>query len=237
VQLSPNTTIYQAHEGFVLRTADDEHFELTLPDDDVKQLLAALTGGAPHASARVDAALGALVDAGHVVTNAVLPAVAVRGQGRIAAAASKRLGHRASDSAYDADFVCHLSDEIIDAGSIGEVDLASYRDGITQVITPSAADVADVMGRRRACSVHRDRMQSKYRPVEGGLRVESPLHPVSDRAADMIADLIVAEIADRQSRPSRARASERSHYLLTTIDLRSLEVSRHPVLPIPAAPQ
>jgi hypothetical protein len=75
-------------------------------------------------------------------------------------------------------------------------------------------------------------MQPQYRPLDGGHQMDSPLHPVSDRAADAIADLIVAEFADRQTAPS-----ERSHYLLTAVDLRSLNVSRHPVLPLPVAPR
>ncbi|MDV7132950.1 hypothetical protein [Williamsia muralis] len=237
MQLSPNTAIYQAHQGFVLRTADDEHFELTLGGDEVHELLSVLSGDASPASGRVSAALSALVDAGHVVTTVARPTVAVRGQGTIAAATSKRLGARVSGDIASADVVCHVSDDPIDPAEVGAVDLASYRDGIIQVITPQAVGVADVVGRRRACAIHRDRMQSHHRPVDGGLRLDSTLHPVSDRAADVIADLIVTEIDERQGRSITESPTSRSQHLLTTVDLRTLRIVRRPALPIPAVPQ
>ena len=237
MQLSPNTAIYQAHQGFVLRTADDEHFELTLGGDEVHELLSVLSGDASPASGRVRAALSALVDAGHVVTAVSRPTVAVRGQGKIAAATSKRLGARVSGESVSAGVVCHVSDDPVDPAEIGAVDLASYRDGIIQVITPQAVGVADVVGRRRACAIHRDRIQSHHRPVDGGLRLESTLHPVSDRAADVIADLIVTEIDERQGRSITESPTSRSQHLLTTVDLRTLRIVRRPVLPIPAVPQ
>ncbi|CAM2996191.1 hypothetical protein DFJ75_0573 [Williamsia muralis] len=237
MQLSPNTAIYQAHQGFVLRTADDEHFELTLDGDEVHELLSVLSGDGSSASSRVRAALSALVDAGHVVTTVARPTVTVRGQGKIASATSKRLGARVSGESASADVVCHVSDDPVDPAQIGAVDLASYRDGIIQVITPQAVGVADVVGRRRACAIHRDRMQSHHRPVDGGLRLESTLHPVSDRAADVIADLIVTEIDDRQGRSITESPTSRSQHLLTTVDLRTLRIVRRPVLPIPAVPQ
>ncbi len=215
----------------MLRTADDEHFELTLPPADIEQLFEVLAGGAVPASPTASAALSALIDAGHVTAVPAVPLVDVRGQGKVAAATSMLLGRR-SVSADRGEFVCHLSDDEAVPRDIGEVDLASYRDGITQVITPRAVDVVDVLRRRRACTAHRDRMQPRFRPVDAGRRIDSSLHPVSDRAAEAIAEAIVAEIADRTSSPPR-----RSHYLLTAVDLRSLTVSRHPVLPIPVAPQ
>ncbi|HEY9316188.1 hypothetical protein [Williamsia sp.] len=229
MQLSPNTSIYQAHEGYVLRTADAEYFELRLPRGDVEELLAALSDGVAPESV---AALTALIDAGHVVRRKSLPLVVLRGRGRIADATAKLLGRNVATGGRQADLVCHLSDDAVDPDDVGSVDLASYRDGITQVITPRAVDVADIVGRRRASVTHRDRIQPRHRPLDGGLRLESPLHPVSDRAADVIADLIVAEIADRE-----ASSTGRAPYLLTAVDLRSLSVSRHPVLPIPVAPQ
>jgi hypothetical protein len=232
VQLSPNTSIYQALQGYVLRTADDQHFELTLRPGDVEELFEVLAGGATPESETVCAALRALIDAGHVVADKSLPLVAVRGRGKIAAATSQRLGRNCVASAHESDLTCHLSDDPVDSGLVGSVDLVSYRDGITQVITPPGVNAADVLARRRACAAHRGRMQPQYRPLDGGHRVNSPLHPVSDRAADAIADLIVAEFADRQTAPS-----ERSQYLLTAVDLRSLNVSRHPVLPLPVAPR
>jgi hypothetical protein len=232
VELSPNTSIYQARQGYVLRTADDEHLELTLADRDVEQILATLTGGSAPESHRARAALATLVDAGHVVPANHLPRVAVRGQGRIASATSVRLGRNAVEAAGRADLVVHLSDDDVSPRDVGEVDLVSYRDGITQVITPRAVDVVDVIGRRRACVSHRDRIPPHHRPVEGGRRLDSSLHPVSDRAADLMGELIVAEIIERQTSSGR-----RADYLLTVLDLRSLTVSRHPVLPIPVAPQ
>jgi hypothetical protein len=232
VELSPNTSIYQARQGYVLRTADDEHFELTLADRDVGQILDTLSGGSVPESLRARKALTALVDAGHVVAADRLPRVAVRGQGKIASATSIRLGGNSVDADGQADLVCHLSDDDVDPRQVGGADLISYRDGITQLITPRAVDVIHVIGRRRACVSHRDRIPPHHRPVEGGRRLDSMLHPVSDRAADLMSELVVAEIIKRQTSSSR-----RSDYLLTALDLRSLTVSRHPVLPIPVAPQ
>lgn len=232
VQLSPNTSIYQARQGYVLRTADEQHFELTLSESDIDELLEVLAGDATPHSPTVSAVLDALLDAGHVVSRPDPCHVCVRGNGKIAAATSQRLGRWAMSSSEGAEVICHLSDEAVDVASIGAVDLVSFRDGITQVITPRGVDAADVLDRRRATVLHRDRIEPRYRPVDGGRRVVSAVHPVSDRAADAIADLIVVELADR-----RCAAPGRSQYLLTAVDLRSLTVSRHPVLPVPVAPQ
>jgi hypothetical protein len=230
VQLSPNTSIYQARQGYVLRTADDDHFELTLPPTDIEQLLEVLAGGPVPESAAASAALRTLIDAGHVTAGHTVPPVSVRGHGKVAIATSKLLGHAVVDAGR-AVFTCHLSDDEAGSHDVGTVDLVSFRDGITQVITPRAVDVADVLRRRRACTAHRDRIQPRFRPVEEGRRIDSALHPVSDRAAQSIGEVIVAEIADRTSSSPR-----RSHYLLTAVDLRTLTVSRHPVLPIPVEP-
>ncbi|MBA4024598.1 MAG: hypothetical protein C0482_19775 [Gordonia sp.] len=231
MQLSPNTSIYQARQGYVLRTADDEHFELTLPPVDIEQLFEVLAGGSAPESASASAALSALIEAGHVTAFPTVPLVNVRGQGKVAAATSKLLENLTVDTER-AEFICYLSDDEAASHDVGTVDLVSYRDGITQVITPRAVDVADVLGRRRACTAHRDRIQPRYRPIDAGRRIDSALHPVSDRAAQAIGEVIVAEIADRAS--SRPRCLP---YQLTAVDLRTLAVSRHPVLPLPVAPQ
>ncbi|PYE15896.1 hypothetical protein DFR67_109124 [Williamsia limnetica] len=231
MHLSPNTSIYRARNGYVLRTADDRHYELTLPDREVDELLDVLGGNGVPESTDVSAVVAALVDSGDVVVRATLPTVAVHGSGRIAEKVVNMLSSSIIRSTDQADVVCHLSDDEVDPEAIGQVDLACYRDGISQVITPRAVAPGDVIGRRRACNLHRDRIPSQYRPV-GGRRLDSPEHPVSDRAAELIAHLIVDEIGRRG-----VAADERSHYLLTVVDLRTLTSVRRPVLPIPSAPQ
>lgn len=231
MHLAPRTEIYSSRSGFVLRTADDEHFALSVSDDDVRRLTRTLAGGPDPDSAGSIAVLTALLDAGHVVREGVTRTYSVVGQGRIASALAglfERTGMTDSDGT---EVIAVSDDEPLASGAFAAQNLSSalscYRDGSRSLLVPPDVRLSDVAGRRAASNTHRRRIEDGYERCSDGLSVVSPEHPVSDRAAEFVAAQIMAHL-DGPAQESLC---------ITAIDLRTYRVSRHRVLPVPDPPR
>lgn len=228
--LAPRTELYQSDSGYVLRTADDEHFALSLDSAEIDELLGALTEDVVPTSARPRAVLTALVGAGHVLGDDPGGTVSafVSGHGRVAAALVALLGRIGTSVVARGDATHRIAISDDGLGTIElDASISCFRDGNLSFVVPAGVRVSDVHARRAASSRHRRRIEDGYTPTPEGRKLMSSRHPVSDRAAEFLAAHVMAEIFCPQAIP---------HHV-TAIDLRSLSVTRHPVLPVPEPPQ
>lgn len=225
MELAPRTELYESDSGFVLRTADDEHFALALDHDEFDQLAGALAGAAAPVSAKPKTALSALLAAGHVVPDPSTEKVAVLGCGSVAAALMGMLGRVGMSTGRAATRSITVSDDGVETlGSDGSI--ACFRDGNLYVVVPEGVRPTDVSMRRDASRRNRQRIEDGYAPRAGGRRLMSPIHPVSDVAAEFVAAQVLAEII-----------GPTADHCVTAIDLRRLRVTRHPILPVPEPPR
>lgn len=228
MNLAPRTELYESNSGFVLRTADDEHFALGLDRDEFEQLAGALTGRPYSLTARPKQALSALLAAGHVVAGAPTEVVSVAGTGRVASALLgmlDRAGILVGPWAASSRPIVVSDDDATTLERTGG--LSCFRDGNLSVVVPERVRLTDVLMRRSASKRHRRRIEVGFAPMIDGLRVTSSLHPMSDAAAEFVAAQLLTEIVAPTAAPHR----------LTAIDLRTLDITRHPILPVPEPPR
>lgn len=229
MHLAPRNELYESNSGFVLRTADEEHFALGLDRVEFDELVDALTTGtAPSLSARPKQAISALLAAGHVVGDASTEAVSVVGDGRVASALLAMLGRvdiavRPAEASNRRIVVSDDSAATLEC--VG--DISCFRDGNLSVVVPRGVRLTDVLMRRVASSRHRRRVEDGYAPGSDGRRLTSPVHPISYAAAEFVAAALLAEIV----------APTAVLHRLTAIDLRTLDITRHPILPVPEPPR
>ena len=225
MELAPRTELYESNSGFVLRTADDEHFALALDSEEFDQLAGALAGTGAVVSAKPMAALSALVTAGHVVSDSPTEKITVLGCGSVASALLGMLARVGLSTGREATRTIAVSDDGAETlGSDGSI--ACFRDGNLYVVVPERVRVMDVMMRRAASRRHRQRIEEGYAPRADGRRSISPIHPVSDAAAEFVAAQVLAEVI-----------VPTADHCVTAIDLRTLRVTRHPILPVPEPPR
>ncbi len=225
MELTPRTELYESDSGFVLRTADDEHFALALDGEEFDQLARALAGTEDAISGKPKAALSALLAAGHVVPDPPTEYVAVLGSGSVAAALLELLRRVGVNTCRTATRSITVSDDGIETlGTAGSI--ACFRDGNLYVLVPEVVRLKDVSMRRSASRRHRHRIEEGYTPRVGGRRLISPIHPVSGAAAEFLAAQVMAEFI-----------GPRVDHSVTAIDLRTLRVTRHPILPVPEPPR
>lgn len=225
MKLAPRTELYESDSGFVLRTADDEYFALALDRDEFDQLAEALADSAAPVSAKPKTALSALLTAGHVVPDSSTEKVAVLGCGSVAAALVGMLARVGKSTGHAATRSISVSDDGVETlGSGGSI--SCFRDGNRYVVVPEGVRLTDVTMRRAASRRNRQRIEDGYAPRAGGRRLISSIHPVSDAAAEFVAAQVLAEVIDPTA-----------DHCVTAIDLRTLRVTRHPILPVPEPPR
>ncbi|WP_141215261.1 MULTISPECIES: hypothetical protein [unclassified Rhodococcus (in: high G+C Gram-positive bacteria)] len=225
MELAPRTELYESDSGFVLRTADDEHFALALDHEEFDQLAGALTGTEAELSAKPKTALSALLTAGHIVSSSSTDTVAVLGCGSVAAALVGMLGRVGMSTGHAATRSITVSDDGVDTLR-SEGAIACFREGNLYLVVPEGVRLTDVSMRRAASRRNRQRIEDGYGPRAGGRRLISPIHPVSDAAAEFVAAQVLAEVI-----------GPTADHCVTAIDLRTLRVTRHPILPVPEPPR
>ena len=228
MHLAPRTELYESDSSFVLRTADDEHFALSLGCDEFDELAAALSSNTPPESDRPRAALSALIAAGHVSVDDSVEAISVEGSGRLASALTGLLTRTGSSLLPPGESTRSIavSDDEAETLTPGG-HISCFRDGNLSVIVPDGVQLTDVRARRAASSLHRRRIEDGYAPVPQGRRLSSPVHPMSVASAEFVAAQVMAEMFFPTAAPHR----------VTAIDLRTLRLSCHPVLPMPEPPR
>lgn len=230
--LTPGTALLPRDTGWLLRTADGTEHTVLLDEADTGALLDALVTGTLPALPAARRALQALVLAGHAVAPDADPAprVAVSGAGPLAAAVVDAL--RATGAVPvapgEATTVVHLLDATPGPTGPPAGELACWVEGHRLVLTPVAVSAPDTAARHRAA--HRPAA-----PTEDGVVSGRPVP--SPRARVLAAALIATEAVRRaEIAPAGPRPVDRDDHLATVLDLLTLHVTRHPVLPVPPVP-
>jgi hypothetical protein len=215
-RLRPDVSLYAARDGHLLRVGD-EHHHVHLDEAGADALLDALVrGGAPTVPA-ARAALAGLAGAGLVDPQPT--AVTVGGAGRLARALRAALT-RMGASPVGGPTVTALDDDR-DLPVSGR---ACWVAGDLVVLAPATVPARDVAARHRAATCHRD-ADPVTAPTGRRVVAAPPAAGLELAAAVVAAELLRPPAPDA---PPAPRA--------VVVDLRTLEVTRHPVLPVPPVP-
>lgn len=210
--------LYAAVNGYLLRVGrTDHHVHLEQPEADA--LLDALVTGTEPTSTRAQAALDWLVGSGLVDVGP--PRWTVRGNGTLAEALRVALERMGAEIVDNGRAVAALDDEALP--DVADAGRACWITGHLVVLAPADVPARDVAARHRAATRHRD-TDPRLRPAPGGRRVAAP---PSTAGLELAAVVVAADLLAPSSSPRSAVA----------IDLHSLTVTRHPVLPVPTAPR
>ncbi|MEO9322541.1 hypothetical protein ABFT23_03570 [Nocardioides sp. C4-1] len=206
-RLRAGVALYAADGGHLLRVDGADH-HVHLDDADATALLDALLDGGPPATAPARGALAALVDAG--LADAAPTRVSVVGDGRLAGALRAAAGRM---GAAGDDLVVRADDAPTD-------DATCWMSGHRVVLRPPAVPAGDVEARHRAATRHRGVVvRTGGRGVVG---------TGDERAGlELAAVTVVADLRRPDRHPLEA----------VVVDLDTLVVSRHRVLPVPPAPR
>jgi hypothetical protein len=215
-RLRPDVSLYAARDGHLLRVGD-RHHRVHLDPVGADALLDALVRGGTPTVPAAQAALAALAEAGLV--DPPPRAVTVAGTGRLAGvlrAALTRMGA----SLVGGPTVTALDDEH-DLPATGR---ACWVADHLVVLAPASVPARDVAARHRAATCHRD-ADAVTAPTGRRVVAAAPAAGLELAAAVVAAELLRPPAPDA---PPAARA--------VVVDLRTLEVTRHPVLPVPPVP-
>ncbi|SDD59236.1 hypothetical protein [Nocardioides lianchengensis] len=218
-RLRPGVELYAAADGHLLRVGDTHH-HVHLDDAAAAELLDALAEGGDPASGPARAALEALVAAGLVD---VPPArLRVDGDGVLAAALRAALTRMGAVVGPGGGRVLARDDDALPA----DATTACWVVGHRVVLSPPAVPAPQVAARRRAATRHRA-ADPRTAPAAGARRVAAAVPLLGGAGLELAAVQVAAELL-RPDRPAHE---------VVAVDLRALTVSRHPVLPVPAAPR
>lgn len=219
-RLRPGVELYATGDGHLLRVGDACH-HVRLGVSDADALLDALVAGGEPASGPARAALAGLVAAGLV--DPPVPHVTVVGAGLLAAALQESLVRMGARTTPGGTAVHALDDDALPPGLTGP---ACWVSGHRVVLAPPAVTPAAVAARHLAATRHRG-SDPATTPAPDGRHVTSSRGPLTPAGLELAAVLVAAELL---------RAG-RAPYDVVTVDLHTLTVGRHPVLPVPPAPR
>lgn len=223
-RLRADVDLYPVADGHLLRVGADLH-HVHLAAADLDALLDALladpdTRGATPATVPARDALTSLVDAGLV--DPAPARLAVVGDGLLARALAAALRRMGADVTPAEDGVREVQAVDDPERLPPEATTACWLDGSVALLTPPAVAPGDVVARRRAATRHRD-TDPRTAPVAGRAVAAVP----GDAGVELAATTFAAALL----RPGRAA------YEAVVVDLRTLTVGHHPVLPVPPAPR
>ncbi|GAA1514815.1 hypothetical protein [Nocardioides humi] len=222
VRLRPDVALYATGDGHVL-LAGDVHHHVRLDDADLQALLDALLLGDEPRPPQARAALASLVDAG--LADPAPVRVDVAGDGVLATALRAALLRMGAGIEAGGTPVAALDDDR-PLARLPATTAACWASGHRVVLSPPAVPAAQVAARHRAATVHRD-ADRRVVPAPGARGVRSAVSALTGAGLELAAVQVAAELL----------RAERPAHEAVVVDLVALTISRHPVLPVPAAPR
>lgn len=253
--LAPGVGLHETHDGHVLTTAAGEVHAVHLDAADATALLDGLAAGRVPDDGVPAAAFAALAAAGHAVGPAPVVAVADRPADAAHAhladalrAALDRLGARTAGTPGSPDPAPAVRVRVgVPVGPAPAPDSAPDPIPLVEawlvdghlLVAPPAVPARDLAARWRAAAVRRTAVTDPaVQPREGGRGVASAHAVPGPLATEVAAHALALEVLRRAGAlPAAAVPGPRGAYLATVVDLRTAEVTRRPVLPVPPAPR